>query len=488
MTGPASHAPKGDRRLLTRATQSSTAIALTVLLLAVRALVSCGGTTGREDLAATTADDAAPATSVDAATDATVDATQAASGVQDAGAITFDVTIEYADADRLPKLAPGETLDGGSDAEEAAAPAWMTWPACACDSQGTIDGVSVGIPADAGACSASAMVWTQRPECDTCYRTSGNEGNTQGSPFPPCCDLRGAGNSSAGPGQGQPLFDLCVDLYTCALQSGCWSNQSGGSAYDCYCGDAGLAGCKSGNGNGVCKSQYESAFQVIAGSPDQGPAWAIANATAIQTSSAGYAGAEVMNLFLDLQSQSLPTGSLPPLPLASNQCGWACQPQSPAAASYVPPPPSIFDAGAYTKTESILSAASPSCFACLKTSGCLDDDRGDMNNECEDLAGQVAPSGADAGAGQSLQDLCYGTLQCILGSTACLDDFGAGFPSNLVNACTTGDCKTQEENGMESVDPTFITTHFNDSTLGAGVANRILNCAYAVLCDTCFGQ
>jgi hypothetical protein len=147
MSGSASRAPKRevDRRLLSQVIESSVAFALAALLVA-RAVVGCGGTTGQDDLSATAG--AGDASELDSATDATLDATSGMGAAQDAGAIAvaFDATIEYADADRLPKLAPGATLEAGADAPEAAAPAWMTWPTCACDSVTMIDGVSVGIP------------------------------------------------------------------------------------------------------------------------------------------------------------------------------------------------------------------------------------------------------------------------------------------------------------------------------------------------------
>ena len=445
------------------------------------AIAGCGGTTGRGDLpiSASPGGDAAAGMTTDGAATPEVDATMS----EDGGEQGFDATIMYADAARLPHF----DLDAGTDGGEAGAGGWQSWPVCPCDSFASLEGgVSAGTPPASGPCSAQQIVWTMRPACDQCIRQNPkNVGN--GNPFPPCCDLRDAGKAAAGPEATQPLFNLCADLYTKARDTRCYQDSTGTTAQlqACYCGDAGNDACKMGHGNGACKSQVEAAFQVIAGSPDQGPAWALMNLTATGVAtSPDYTGGSAMSIVDDFRPQPLTDFAYPV------DCPWACYAAAPSASAYVPPAPSVvIDGGSFTKTESLLYLASSSCYACLKDFGCLDDSRGDMNNECEDLAGQTVPAGADAGAGQSRQDLCYATLQCILGSPLCLTDFGSFFNSNrCVAGADAGGCLTQEENGLETTDPALIQSQFNDSTRGAGVANRILNCGAALNCPTCFLQ
>ncbi len=452
-------------------------VLLWTMALATFGVAGCGGTTGRPDLASTGADGGASATTTtEAGSEPGMDATVGEASTEP---VEFDATIMYADAARLPHFDFDASADGG----ETAPPGWQNWPACACDNF-EVDpaaGYPVWVSPTAGACSPQEMVWTQRPECDRCYQYTGQP---MLPPLPPCCALRDGGVAVAGPGMGQPLFNLCGGLYSCFLDNGCWFLP--GNFETCVCGDAGPADCNAGMGNGACEKQFEAAFQIIPGSADQNIAWALANVTAVgDTNSPAYPGASAVTIFSSVNISS--QGDLGLYP----RCDWACYPAPANAAAYKPPAPSVtIDGGMFTKTESLIYAANPSCYSCLKEVGCLDDDRGDMNNECEDLAGQTVPGSADAGAGQSRQDLCYDTLQCILGSPSCLGAFSSQFSTNpcLTSAADAGGCLAQEQNGLESTDPTVMTSEFNDPTRGAGVANRILNCGYALVCPTCFPQ
>jgi hypothetical protein len=455
-------------------------VLLWTVALAVFGVAGCGGTTGRPDMASTGTDGGttpATATEMDGATEPGMDATV---GEASTGPVEFDATIMYADAARLPHFDFDASPDGG----EAAPPGWESWPPCACDSV-QVDpaaGFPVDVSPTAGACSPQEIVWTQRPACDRCYQYVAYEGNP---PFPPCCSLRDGGTAVAGPMMGQPLFNLCGGLYSCFLNSGCWYPP--GDYLACICGDAGQDDCNAGKGNGVCEKQFEAAFQVIPGSADQNIQTSLANNSAESDPNApAYTGAVALRIFSAVRFDS--QGALPLV----TGCEWACYPAPANASAYKPPAPSVMlDGGMFTKTESLIYAATnPSCYSCLKEVGCLDDDRGDMNNECEDLAGQTVPASADAGAGQSRQDLCYDTLQCILGSPSCLGAFGSQFATNpcLTSAADAGGCLAQEQNGLETTDPAVIQNEFNDPTRGAGVANKILNCGYALACPTCFPQ
>jgi hypothetical protein len=464
-----------------------------MVLAATAALSSgfaaCGGTTGKPDLGATT-----QSNSSDGGPDATATTTSDDGGVGDDLA-NYDATIGYADAGRLPMTSLDSGLDGGGGGGgEAGAIAWQTWPVCPCDDLSS----GLGVASTAPGCGVTDVVWTRRPACDNCWRGLATEGQTNGY-LPPACSVRDAGVAAGGPATGQPIYNLVAELYACLLQTDCAANPDT-EIYYCYCGSADLnTACKAGNGTGPCKAQIEAAYQMIAGSQDQGPAYVINNLrnTNLTSSSGepnpGYGAANVVNLLFNATHGS----DVPPSLTAG--CTWACAPSAADAGTYVPPPPSVtIDGGGFTKTESLLYLAKPSCYACLKADGCLDDSRGDTNSECEDLAGQVVPGAAAAGSGQSREDLCYATLQCVLGSPSCLGAFSSGFSGadsmGRGNPCiapasdagASSGCLSQEQAGLETTDPVVMTTRFNDQTTGAGVANRILNCAYSVNCSSCF--
>ena len=439
---------------------------------------ACGGTTGKPDLGAAT-----QSSSSDGGPDATATMTSDDGGAGD-DLTNYDATIGYADGARLPVTSLDSGGDGGGGGE-AGSVAWQTWPVCPCDDLSS----GLGVASTAPGCGVADVVWTWRPACDNCFRGLGGEGQTHGY-LPPACSVRDAGVAAGGPATGQSIYNLVAELYACLLQTDCVENPDT-HYYYCYCGSVALDTCRAGTGTGPCKSQIEAAYQMIAGSQDQGPAYVVNNMTNTTLTSPGYGAANVVQLLYGATN-----GTDAPPSLAG--CRWACEPPAADAGTYVPPPPSVtIDGGAFTKTESLLYLAKPSCYACLKADGCLDDSRGDTNSECEDLAGQVVPAAADAGSGQNREDLCYSTLQCILGSPACLGAFGSAFPGadsmGRANPCfaasdagASSGCLAQEQAGLETTDPVAMTTRFNDQTAGAGVANRILNCAYSVNCSSCF--
>jgi hypothetical protein len=134
-------------------------------------------------------------------------------------------------------------------------------------------------------------------------------------------------------------------------------------------------------------------------------------------------------------------------------------------------------------TISILRAAQgASCVACALATdagpSCL------SQYNCEALA--------DAGA--SRQAHCYETLQCEVQSncaSAATTDCYCGVASFL--ACETeagaanGACAAQERVGLETTNPAdLLVTSFFLPTLGAGVANALVDCLGGANCD-CFG-
>jgi hypothetical protein len=260
-------------------TRSSRATAL-LAAAGVATLAACGGSTGREGLpisfADATSETGASAPVMDGALDpldsTVADAGQPATG-DTATNPTFDATVEYADAARLPDVgAPTEA----ATAMEAGGPppVWTTWPACACEQvdltkfnpQSTLVDSGAIVMDNAAACHT--QIWTHSADCDNCLRNNGFADSTNVfglgvELFPPCCDLaRDGGLPSAGPakGTGETQFQLCAELLECLL------SLSSPVSTDAYCG-AGVssAACGSGMAQGPCKAQIEAAEETTAG-------------------------------------------------------------------------------------------------------------------------------------------------------------------------------------------------------------------------------
>jgi hypothetical protein len=127
----------------------------------------------------------------------------------------------------------------------------------------------------------------------------------------------------------------------------------------------------------------------------------------------------------------------------------------------------------------ILGTQGALCQACAQQM-CVD-----AGTACEHLSGQVADAGP--AAGQSRQQLCYTALTCVLNATtACYNEGNAATPC-YCGAETTQDCAalgpepgaactTQEENGLETTDPSTVLQRLYDTSFGAGTANAILLC------------
>jgi hypothetical protein len=130
-------------------------------------------------------------------------------------------------------------------------------------------------------------------------------------------------------------------------------------------------------------------------------------------------------------------------------------------------------------------AATVDCYACLMSSGCLDDTQfGDKNHECGDLSGTFGSGAAPA--------LCLDTVSCILSTSCSASDVSICYcgPSHAGNACQTaanpdGQCKAQELAGLGVTDNATVLKDYTDTTRPSGMANQIFACAESNSCGAC---
>jgi hypothetical protein len=156
-------------------------------------------------------------------------------------------------------------------------------------------------------------------------------------------------------------------------------------------------------------------------------------------------------------------------------------------------------------TGSTLTAGS--CYECLVTATCIDDNVGDTGNECGDLTGTV---GSGAQAAETKTQACLNTLTCIAPATTAASCSlqpsdgisncycGPAFPS--ISACNgasgstvNGACVGVETDGFgatSATPPSTILGEIAAKSFGSGMANAILKCAgtntTAPACPQCF--
>jgi hypothetical protein len=268
------------------------------IFTAVALLWACGGSTGHQGTLGDTSDNQS---TMDATMLPDADPAADAGGPYDAG--LFDVGLIYANRP-LPEAAAegggsggsgddggsgvpscpawlpvdmsGDVLDaasdpngvafvpsyGGDDASALAEAFTLEAGAFRRPGGGTYQGVAVvpGAPVPAaGACAT--FDWF--PQFDpTCIISNDyNSGAEPYSPYPPCDWATGLGKAKSGPGSGESRYDLCMSVYTCAQQSGCWT-----SPFSCLCGppdDSGVGAClTTGIATGPCKDQIFAGFEV----------------------------------------------------------------------------------------------------------------------------------------------------------------------------------------------------------------------------------
>jgi hypothetical protein len=230
------------------------AVAISLAGAAVAA-VTCGGTTGREGLPQDN-DDGTDAESV------------VESGMTGLDSGLFDVMITYVDQFLPDIVAPADTgQDGGGS----------PWPSCppfiavgpdggpvplgsaleVNEVPGDYAGDGGEVPAPDGSPCAT-YGWFGSTATDNCLlQLAPAEGDF--AFFPPCNWCADAGVASVGAGAGIALYNLCLDLYTCSLQTGCGAASA---AYPsaCLCGNASGPDCIIDAG-GPCAAQELAALQ-----------------------------------------------------------------------------------------------------------------------------------------------------------------------------------------------------------------------------------
>jgi hypothetical protein len=214
----------------------------------------CGGTTGHEGLPI------ADSASVDASVD---------DSSVDAGVIVgeFDVTVGYADPDRLPDVsAPPDT--GTPDASEGGCPFASPADAGPCIfGDGGASCPCVGAN-DAGGCTATEQLLMCKDPSGLCYQCMLTNGciddapvgsipgvTTYGDVGLECEDL------ASGVYMGETQEQLCLDAVTCALASGCGgaAPPNAASSVNCYCGTVTGTVCSAGGAVGQCASAQATA-------------------------------------------------------------------------------------------------------------------------------------------------------------------------------------------------------------------------------------
>jgi hypothetical protein len=139
-----------------------------------------------------------------------------------------------------------------------------------------------------------------------------------------------------------------------------------------------------------------------------------------------------------------------------------------------------------TSTSGIIwSLAGQDCLDCANAasdveSSCL------TQFSCEALAGQVSA------AGQSREGLCFQALKCIFGTNcASTVPLGCYCGSASTSACENSDaasgaCLQAEQAGLETTNPfEIVVLDFYNTSLGAGVANSLVQCLESNSCN-CF--
>jgi hypothetical protein len=138
------------------------------------------------------------------------------------------------------------------------------------------------------------------------------------------------------------------------------------------------------------------------------------------------------------------------------------------------------------------------CYDCMETSGCIDDSAfaGDVNHECGDTGslGITQPTLN----GDSATTACLNVVSCILGhatpTSSCTGTNGSGTcycGTAVGTACTmagmpNGPCLTQEEDGLDTTDPTAANSRFTNTIYAGGMANTLFSCAGSNNCSSCY--
>jgi hypothetical protein len=232
--------------------------------VALAALAHCGGTTGRDSPESPVIGEI-DATVVDPSADGEAGAPADASSDQSVYTNRFDVDIQYADQGLPDVQAPpegGPVQTGPSvpdcppfiytDAKKNPLPAGTCDPSEGCFVTSAWDSVPADwsnagevVAQEGGACAT--YPWLGSLAIDDCVTSSvfGLTANTAPDGYndlPPCNWAREAGAATQGPMIGASRYDLCMQLYTCFMQTGCflYANPSGTGGFGinpipCFC-------------------------------------------------------------------------------------------------------------------------------------------------------------------------------------------------------------------------------------------------------------
>ena len=111
--------------------------------------------------------------------------------------------------------------------------------------------------------------------CDFCakaqqigvlYSPYANGTAAQNPSLPPCSDLWDAGVAAAGPGAGQPLHELCMNLFDCVVRTGCMANPTADFT-PCFCSLPTSSECFPEAGPGPCMAEMKAAMQISSTEP-----------------------------------------------------------------------------------------------------------------------------------------------------------------------------------------------------------------------------
>jgi hypothetical protein len=127
----------------------------------------------------------------------------------------------------------------------------------------------------AGTCTATEQIFINKDPSGTCYGCLVQKGciddapagsiagvTTFGDTGLECGDLP-AGTSPGAGGTAESLVQLCLDVLTCAVSSGCGhaNGPNAAAATNCYCGSATGTACSGGSANSTCAAVQAAAAQ-----------------------------------------------------------------------------------------------------------------------------------------------------------------------------------------------------------------------------------
>jgi hypothetical protein len=134
------------------------------------------------------------------------------------------------------------------------------------------------------------------------------------------------------------------------------------------------------------------------------------------------------------------------------------------------------------------------CYDCMENAGCIDDSvfASDVDHECGDTGGTGITM--PTLHGDSATTACLNVVSCILSHPTCTGSNGSGTcycGTAIGSACTmagmpNGPCLAQEEDGLDTTDPTAANNHFTNIAYAGGMANTLFSCAGSNNCTTCY--